>query len=136
MQFPRLAHVFVFTHDLERMAAFYAAALGLRRENTADAGFVLMRARAGADVALHQLPPHIAAGITIDTPPRWRDDTALKICFETDDLDAQRRAIVAHGGQAKDPWSWGGTDFCECTDPEGNVIQIFVRSPAAAGGGG
>jgi predicted enzyme related to lactoylglutathione lyase len=124
-----LAHVFVFTSDLERMAAFYAGALGLRRENTADAGFVMMRSGAGADVALHQVPPRIAAQIEITSPPRWRDDTALKICFVTDDLDAQRRAILDHGGQAKDPWSWNGTDFCECTDPEGNVIQIFRRPP-------
>lgn len=126
----RIAHVFVFASDLERMAAFYAAALGLRREDTADAGFVMMRAEHGADVALHQLPPHIAQEATITTPPRWRDDTALKFCVEVDDLDAQRRAILDHGGQAKAPWSWSGTEFCECTDPEGNVIQIFHR-PAA-----
>ena len=127
---PRLAHVFVFTSDLERMAAFYAGALGLRREDGADAGFVIMRAASGADVALHQIPPHIAETITIASPPEWREDTALKFCFETDDLAALRAAIVAHGGQAKEPWSWGGTEFCECTDPEGNVLQIFHRPSA------
>ena len=127
MAAPRLAHAFVFTSDLERMAAFYGGALGLRRENTSDAGFVMMRAATGADVALHQLSAKIAASFTIGSPPQWRDDTALKICFETGDLAGQRRAILDHGGQAKDPWSWEGTDFCECTDPEGNVIQIFQR---------
>jgi predicted enzyme related to lactoylglutathione lyase len=130
MAAPRLAQVFVFTSDLERMAEFYAGAFGLRREGSADAGFVIMRAATGADVALHQLPPHVAESITIATPPVWREDTALKFCFHTDDLAAQRVAIVAHGGQAKEPWSWAGTDFCECTDPEGNVIQIFCRPPA------
>jgi predicted enzyme related to lactoylglutathione lyase len=124
---PRLAHVFVFTSDLERMAKFYADVLALRREDSADAGFVIMRASSGADVALHQVPPHIAAQITISSPARWRDDTALKICFQTDDLAAQRQAILDHGGQAQVPWSWNGTEFCECTDPEGNVIQIFQR---------
>jgi predicted enzyme related to lactoylglutathione lyase len=127
---PRFAHGFVFTSDLERMAAFYAGALGLRREDSADAGFVSMRAASGADVALHQIPPHIAETITIASPPAWREDTALMFCFETADLGALRDAIVAHGGQAKDPWSWGGTDFCECTDPEGNVLQIFHRPSA------
>ena len=29
---------------------------------------------------------------------------------------------------AFDLWQWEGTRFCECADPEGNVIQIF-RSP-------
>jgi predicted enzyme related to lactoylglutathione lyase len=124
---PRLAHVFVFTSNLERMAGFYAAALGLRREDSADAGFVIMRANRGADVALHRLPPHIAATIAIDSPPAWREETALKICFATDDVVAQRGSIVAHGGQAKAPWSSSSTDFCECADPEGNVIQIFQR---------
>jgi predicted enzyme related to lactoylglutathione lyase len=117
----------VFTCDLETVAAFYVAALGMRRENSDDAGFVMMRAATGADVALHQVPPHIAEEIALQSPARWRDDTAYKLCFETDDLVAQRQAILDHGGQAKDPWSWGGTTFCECTDPEGNVIQLLHR---------
>jgi predicted enzyme related to lactoylglutathione lyase len=127
MPTSRLAHAFVFASDLDRVAAFYTGAFGMRREDSSDAGFVIMRASAGADVAIHRLPPHIAAQIELDVPPRWRDDTAYKICFETDDLAAQRAAILAHGGQAKEPWSWEGTEFCECTDPEGNVIQIFHR---------
>lgn len=113
------------------MAAFYAAAFGLRREDSADAGFVMMRGTTGSDLALHQVPDRIAAKITIESPPVWRDDTAIKICFETDDSTAfweLRQAILDHGGRAKEPWSWEGTDFCECTDPEGNVVQIFCRS--------
>lgn len=125
---PRLAHVFVFTSDLERMAAFYAGAMGLTREDSSDAGFVVMRASSGADVALHQVPPHILEQIDLQSPARWRDDTALKMSFQTDDLDAQRQAILDHGGQAKQPWSWENTRFCECTDPEGNVVQIFQRT--------
>ena len=127
MKPPRLAHVFIFTADLERMAAFYAGAMGLTRENSSDAGFVVMRGPNGGDVALHQVPPHILAEIDLASPPRWRDDTALKMTFETDDLDAQRQVILDHGGQAKDPWSWEDKRFCECTDPEGNVVQIFER---------
>ncbi|MBC8066914.1 MAG: VOC family protein [Deltaproteobacteria bacterium] len=125
---PRLAHVFVFTAELERMAAFYAGAMGLTREDSSDAGFVVMRASSGADVALHQVPPHILEQIDLQSPARWRDDTALKMSFQTDDLDAQRQAILDHGGQAKQPWSWENTRFCECTDPEGNVVQIFQRT--------
>jgi catechol 2,3-dioxygenase-like lactoylglutathione lyase family enzyme len=125
---PRLAHVFVFTSDLERMAAFYAGALGLVRENSPDAGFVIMRASQGSDVALHQMPAHLVQQVAVTSPPRWRDDTALKMSFETDDLLAQRQAILDHGGLAKDPWGWEGIRFCECTDVEGNVVQIFQRS--------
>lgn len=127
MASARLAHAFLFTCDIERTAAFYAVVFGLRREDSADAGFVMMRGAGGADLALHQVPARIAAQITIRTPPVWRDDTAYKICFETDDLAGLRQSILDHGGQAKEPWAWEGTDFCECTDPEGNVVQIFCR---------
>ena len=109
------------------MAAFYAAAFGLHREDTAEPGFVMMRAEDGADLALHQVPPHVAEEIELTSPPQWRDETALKLCFEVEDLEGQRRAILEHGGQAKAPWSWQGCEYCECTDPEGNVIQIFGR---------
>lgn len=127
MTTSRLAHAFVFVCDLDRVAAFYAGAFGMRREDSSDAGFVIMRASAGTDIALHQVPPQLAAQIRISSPPHFRDDTAYKICFETDDLAAQRSAILAHGGQAKEPWSWDHKEFCECTDPEGNVVQIFQR---------
>ena len=126
MATARLAHAFVFVVDLERTAEFYAGAFGMRRENSSDGAFVIMRARtAGADVAIHRVPAQLAAQMPVDDPPRWRDDTAYKICFETDDVAALRSAILAHGGQAKQPWSWEGREFCECADPEGNVVQIF-----------
>ncbi len=128
----RLTHVLIFTTDLDRVAAFYAGALGYRREASADDGFVMMRAAAGADLALHQVPPHVAAELTLDAPPSWREDTALKLCFAVDDLAAARAAVVAHGGQAKAPWSWAGTDFCECVDVEGNVLQLVHRPATAA----
>ncbi len=127
MATSRLTHAFVFARDLERVVAFYVGAFGMRCERSSDAGFVMMRGSSGADLAIHALPPHVASQISIEDPPRWRDETAYKICFETDDLPAQRGAILAHGGQAKAPWAWEGTQFCECTDPEGNVVQIFHR---------
>ena len=127
MATSRLAHGFVFVVDFERVVAFYEGAFGMRREPSSDDGFVIMRGRGDAGVAIHRVPPHIASQMPVASPPRWRDDTAYKLCFETDDLAAQRAAILAHGGQAKEPWSWEGTDFCECTDPEGNVVQIFRR---------
>jgi predicted enzyme related to lactoylglutathione lyase len=123
----RLAHAFVFASDLDRLAAFYAGVFGMRRESSSDPGFVMMRAGAGADVAIHRLPPAIAEQVRVEDPPQWREETAYKICFETDDLPAQPAVILAHRGQAKEPWSWEGTDYCECTDPEGNVVQIFQR---------
>lgn len=113
---------------MQPMIRFYEGAFGLTARRTGDAGFVVMEALdGGAGVALHALPAAIAERVQVSSPPRWRDDTAYKLCFATDDLEGLRAAIVAHGGQAKEPWAWEGTRFCECTDPEGNVVQIFTR---------
>lgn len=129
MPTARLAHTFLFVCDLERMIAFYVDALGFTREDTADAGFVMLRGTGGGDLALHRVPDHVAAAIGLTSPAAWRDDSAMKLCFATDDLDAARRSILDHGGQAKSPWSWEGRAYCECADPEGNVVQLFAPAP-------
>jgi predicted enzyme related to lactoylglutathione lyase len=126
----RLSHAMVFVSDLEAMVAFYGGAFGLRREDSADAGFVFMRGSEGADVALHLLPPQHRDSVAPGQPPVWREDTAIKLCFRTDALARQRQAILDHGGEARPPWSWQGIDFCECTDPEGNVLQLWQPQPA------
>lgn len=115
----------MFVKDVERMVRFYEGAFGMTAVGSSDSGFVRMISVGGAGVAIHALPPAIADQIHLSDPPRVRDDTAYKLCFQTDDLDALRAEIVAHGGQAEAPWSWEETRFCECADPEGNVVQIF-----------
>lgn len=115
---PALSHALIFVFDLERAIQFYATVFALRIERTTDAGFVMLRSSVGGDLALHALP---------DEPPSGalREDTWIKLCFAVDDVAATRQTIVANGGSAKQPWSWDGKLFCECGDPEGNVIQIF-----------
>ncbi|HVV82496.1 MAG TPA: VOC family protein [Kofleriaceae bacterium] len=128
MASARLTHVLLFVSDVEKVAAFYEAAFGYRREASADAGFGFLRAAGGgADLALHVLSaPHAPV---LASPPRWRSDTAMKLCFEVDDLAAARQAVLDAGGQARDPWSWDGSDFCELADVEGNPLQIIQRPP-------
>jgi predicted enzyme related to lactoylglutathione lyase len=126
MPAARLSHGFVFVKHLEPMIRFYEGAFGMICRRSSHDGYVLMEAPDGAGVALHTLPPPIADQIRLTQPPCWRDNTAYKLCFATDDLEGLRAAIVAHGGQAKEPWAWEGTRFCECTDPEGNVVQILT----------
>lgn len=109
------------------MVAFYESTFELVSEPSSEPIFIVLKSSAGAGIALHALPPHIADCIELTNPPEWREHTAFKVCFEVSDLDAHRRRILAHGGQAKEPWEWERTRFCECTDPEGNVIQIFTR---------
>jgi len=125
MKSPRLAHVLVVTKDLPKMQAFYEKAFELTAEPTTDPGFVVLRAKDGAGIALHALPQEIAASFETKSPPDFREETCLKACFEVSELDAQRQRIVACGGQAKPPWEWAGTRFAECADPEGKVLQIY-----------
>jgi len=124
----RLAHVMIFVKDVPKMAAFYERAFELTREPSSDPGFVVLKSPSGAGVALHALP-EVFASLARKTPPDWREDACQKVCFEVADLDARRQRILDAGGQAKDPWLWERSRFCECADPEGNVLQIFEKSP-------
>jgi hypothetical protein len=74
-------------------------------------------------LALHAIPAHIAGPDT----PAGRDDTYLKLCFHTDDLDAARAALLAAGVAMRDPHRWGDVAYCDGLDPDGNVFQITTR---------
>ncbi len=117
------------------MACFYEDVFGLARDPVVHPDVGRLSDPAGAGVALHALPAHVRDTIEIASPPRWRRDTATKLTFETDDLDATRSALVAHGGQAEDPWDWNSARYCECVDPEGNLVQLFepAKGPTPPG---
>ena len=115
----------LFAKDLPTLVDFYAAAFGLTPVASSDAGYVALTDGQDTMLAVHAIPADIADTIVIGSPPGFRDDVAIKPCFVTDDLGAARRAIVDHGGQAKEPWAWEGTLYCECSDPEGNVLQVL-----------
>lgn len=91
-----LRRAIVFVVDLPRMVAFYRDEIGLAVIAEED-GWVELDG-----VALHAIPPAIAARITIASPPVAREDTAIKLVFARDGLDAARDIV----------------------DPEGNVLQL------------
>lgn len=124
---PRLAHVMIFAKNLAPMVTFYESVFDLVSEPSSDPGYIVLKSNAGAGIALHALPAALAECIELTSPPEWRNQTAYKVCFEVEDLEGHRFRILNHGGQAKEPWAWEKTRFCECTDIEGNVIQIFTR---------
>lgn len=113
----------LFARDLERMTTFYRDALGLPiLSGSPGEGWVELAAGDGR-LGLHAIPPAIAAGITIRTPPEAREDTPIKLVFEVGDLAAARDRLTAHGAVVM-PRPWGS---CDALDPEGNVFQITVR---------
>ena len=127
MPFMRLAQAILFTVDTGRMTAFYTGALGLRviDGHPAD-GFVRLDA-GGCALALHAVPHEVAERIGIESPPRAREDCAIKLAFHVDDIDAARASLAGHGARMGETHRTGDVAICDGLDPEGNVFQITTR---------
>jgi predicted enzyme related to lactoylglutathione lyase len=125
---PARAGLFVYANDMERVAAFYEAVAGMVRLHATDELVVLQ----SPDIQLlvHRIPPAIAAGIEITSPPQRREDTALKFFFTVQGIAATGALVQRLGGVLYDE-QWQGPGFLvnNACDPEGNVFQ--VREPVA-----
>ena len=88
MSGPAHSGLLVFAKELDRLAHFYESVLGLSRLKDSEELIVLQ----GQDIQLlvHAIPPHIASGIQISSPPRRREDTALKFFFTVPSISAAR----------------------------------------------
>lgn len=119
----KLGAAIVFVKDMNRMLEFYEQALGLPLITApASPGWVELDA-GGIRLALHAIPPRIARGIEITTPPRARDESPMKLVFEVENLDEARRRLSSHGATMFEPRDWGA---CDGLDPEGNVFQLVA----------
>ena len=123
--------VTIFAKEPARLASFYAAVLGLTPPD-GDATFLQVEAGGRVLLAIHALPAAIADEISIDDPPRVREDVALKPCFWVEALEVARANVLAQGAQAQEPWIWQDRCWCDCVDPEGNVFQLVSPSSEAA----
>jgi predicted enzyme related to lactoylglutathione lyase len=112
----------LFVKDLSRMTSFYADVLGMKpNEDTRQDDWVEFKE---ARFSLHAIPAGIAAGIQIASPPTPREQTAAKLTFEVQDVDATLKQIEAMGlPLLRRPW--GGT---EAVDPEGNVFGLCAAN--------
>ena len=112
----------LFVKDLGRMTAFYSDVLGLTpSQDTQLDDWVEFRDGA---FSLHAIPVTIAAGIQIESPPRPREQTAAKLTFEVQDVEATLKRIEAIGLPLLHR-PWGGT---EAIDPEGNVFALCAEA--------
>ena len=121
---PGLHGAMLFVKDLPRMTAFYRDAVGLRPiEETQLPDWVEFTG--DAQFSLHAIPTAIAAGISIASPPRVREQGGTKLTFEVPDVEATLATIEALGlPLLRRPW--GGV---EAVDPEGNVFAL-IRTPS------
>jgi predicted enzyme related to lactoylglutathione lyase len=115
----------VFAKNKNRVSAFYQQTLGLTVEES-DTSHDLLRGH-GYEVVIHAIPRKYAAGITIEKPPKPREETPLKPTFVVASLAEVRRAVEATGGFLKPDagaWHFRGHTVLDGWDPEGNVIQF------------
>jgi catechol 2,3-dioxygenase-like lactoylglutathione lyase family enzyme len=119
----------MFAKDVEVMRRFYAEGLGLVEDTDATTdGFVVLTGP-GTRIALHAVPAHIAARITIDDPPAPRSGSAIKLLFATVDVAATRDRLARLGAQMFETLT---DDAVDGADPEGNVFRICAAGPGTA----
>lgn len=126
------AGLVVYALDLARVSGFYAGVAGL--EVTASEPDHVVLRRPGLHVVVHQVPPHLAAGLEVGRPPVRREDSAVKPVFVVPDLSAARDTAAGLGGVVDGPeheWTFQGCRVCDGHDPEGNVVQLRESAPAA-----
>jgi predicted enzyme related to lactoylglutathione lyase len=115
----------LFVKDLKRVSVFYAQALGMT-QTQGDEHHVHLNCR-GFNLVVHQIPQHIAAGITSEQPSHRRVEAALRLNFPVTSIAEARRLARSLGGEVDDkPPAWAGLDantFLGC-DPEGNVFKL------------
>jgi hypothetical protein len=117
----KLQLAMVFAKDIGRMTAFYREGLLLPvvPEKSSE-GYVVFDAE-GALFAIHAIPSTIARDIQITEPPQERSDVAIKLVFQTADLEAACTRLEKLGARLLPPRGFGSRD---AIDPEGNVFQL------------
>lgn len=125
----------LYARDVERLQTFYRAVTGFAVEH-AESDHVVLESPSFQLVIL-KIPERIAASIPIETPPRRRTDTPVKLVFFVADLVATRAIAALQGGElnpSEKEWAFQGCRVCDGQDPEGNVIQFRQKVCADAAG--
>lgn len=111
----------LFVRDMDRMAEFYGAVLGLTYETSPhDDAVWTTFVDGGCTFALHAIPDQYRPEIT--SPPAVRESTPTKMVFRVDDIEGLAAKLVAQGLEPlRGSVAEGVIDF---HDPEGNVFQL------------
>jgi len=127
MTIKTLAHICLFSRDLEQSLDFYCGALGLRRhfdffKDGNLFGFYLQ-------IDAHHFIEIFKAGAE-EPPGRQR---IHHLCFEVDDLDAVRERLAARGIAVK-PKKLGCDHTWQfwCQDPDGTDVEFQQYTPESS----
>ena len=122
-----LAHLCVFAQDLNRSRDFYCGVLGLQRH------FDFFKDGALFGFYLQVSPDQFIEAFQADPPAEIRHQRIHHFCFEVEDLDALREALIKHG-IAVTPKKLGcdQTWQCWCKDPDGTDIEFQQYTPKSS----
>jgi len=87
----------LYASDVARLQAFYQAVAGLAVEQVESDHVVL--ASPSFQLVILGIPARIAASIAIETPPRRRTGTPVKLVFFVADIATARATAASHGGE-------------------------------------
>jgi predicted enzyme related to lactoylglutathione lyase len=130
MNVPSKPGAVIFAKDMRRIAEFYRALVGLQVTYEDDAVIVLESA--SQQLVIHGIPAKAAASIQIASPPKLRENAAVKLVFPVDSIaDVRARAPQLGGAlHAKhEEFQTRGFKACDGHDPEGNVVQFRENAP-------
>jgi predicted enzyme related to lactoylglutathione lyase len=115
----------LYAKNLALVQAFYQFVIGLDVEH-AEKDYVVLASPTFQLVVL-TIPEHIASSIEVESPPRRRTETPIKLVFEVASISTARAVARLHGGELFPPereWNFHGYRVCDGQDPEGNVVQF------------
>jgi predicted enzyme related to lactoylglutathione lyase len=114
----------IFVRHLDAVAAFYAECFGLVEVAAGPGEYRIVESEAWT-LTFVQVPPAVAATITISDPPAPREATPIKLSFAVPSIADARATIVGLGGRVDErEWEFRGSRHCDCNDPEGNVVEL------------
>ena len=120
----------IFAKNVKQVSLFYQQALGLKVQASDKTNDLLVGRH--HEVVVHAISKAYAQSIEIESPPKRREDVALKPTFVVDNLEVVRAAAKVNGGYLKpikQAWRIRGYIVLDGTDPEGNVIQFKQADP-------
>ena len=114
-----------FAKDPLRVASSYQ--LILKMDVIENEQSHLLLQNDNSEIVVHSIPEAIAQNVSIETPPRPRENAAVKAVLEVTDLEMARRIASETGGDMRpqqQAWTMRGFQVIDAWDPEGNIVQL------------
>jgi len=123
-----IVHFAIHADDVERARRFYEAVLGMSRAHAS--GELIVLNSPDVQLIVHAMSPAIAESVTITSPPKKRENAAMKFFFTVPSLAAAESIASTLGGTVfSEQWKGPGFVVRNACDPEGNVFQIRETAP-------